>query len=179
MLYVHLDRTPKLCAVTESGVYVGAHGRAGHAYGQGSVSIHDGDGKPHLPCDQACSEAFDLIEQAVAGNGEALSAVKAYLAAAVPRIVFATAVMDPGIVVLGGALSPLRNIAVPTVKEAVEQQTGYPANVVDSGLDEFGVASGSALTAWQKAFNLLVSYDTGAQEFSAEQVHQLWAEQAG
>lgn len=33
--------------------------------------------------------------------------------------------------------------------------------------------------AWQKIFNLLISPDAGAQEFSAEQVHKLWAEQAG
>lgn len=178
MLYVHLDRTPKLCAVTERGVYVGAHGRAGHVHKQDSVSIPDSSGNPLLPCDQTCSEAFEHIEQTVAGNGETLSAMKAYLAAAVPRIVFATAVMDPGIVVVGGTLASLRDIAVPAVREAIEQQTGFPTTVVDSGLDEFGVATGSALTAWQKACNLLISHEAGAQEFSAEQVHKLWAEQA-
>lgn len=179
MLYLHLDRTPKLCAVTERGVYVGAHGRAGLMHGQRFESISDGFGNPQSSLELAYSEAFDQIEQAVAGDAEALSAVKAYLAAAGPKIGFVAAVMDPKVVVVGGALSSLRDTVLPAVKEAIEMHTGYPANVVDSGLDEFGVALGSAFMAWQKAFNLLISYDAGAQEFSAEQVHKLWAEQAG
>lgn len=168
MLYVHLDRVPKLCAVTERGVYLGAHGRAGHVYGQSSLSS-----------DLSDDEAFALIERAVAGNADALSALKTYLEEAVPTIGFAAALMDPSVVVVGGALSPLHDTVVPAVKEAVERQMGRPLDVVDSGLDEFGVALGSAFMAWQKAFNLLISYDAGAQEFSAEQVHKLWAEQTG
>lgn len=177
MLYLHLDRTPKLCAVTERGVYVGVHGRAGLVHGRRFVSIPDGSGKPQASLELAHSEAFDQIEQAVAGDAEALSAVKAYLAASGPKIGFVAAVMDPSVVVVGGALSPLRDLVLPAVKEAIETQTGYPTNVVDSGLDEFGVATGTAFTAWQKAFSLLISYDAGAQEFSAEQVHKLWVKQ--
>lgn len=168
MLYVHFDRVPKLCAVTDQGVYLGAHGRAGHAYGQSSMSV-----------DLSDDEAFALIEQAVAGNADALSVLKTYLEEAVPTIGLAAALMDPSVVVVGGALSPLHDTVVPAVKEAVERQVGHPLDVVDSGLDEFGIALGSAFMAWQKAFNLLISYDTGAQEFSAEQVHKLWAKQAG
>jgi len=168
MLYVHFDRVPKLCAVTDQGVYLGAHGRAGHAYGQSSMSV-----------DLSDDEAFALIEQAVAGNADALSVLKTYLEEAVPTIGLAAALMDPSVVVVGGALSPLHDTVVPAVKEAVERQVGHPLDVVDSGLDEFGIALGSAFMAWQKAFNLLISYDTGAQEFSAEQVHKLWTKQAG
>ncbi len=168
MLYVHLDRVPKLCAVTDRGVYLGAHGRAGHVYGRGSSSF-----------DLSDDEAFALIEQAVAGNAEALTALKTYVEEAVPTIGLAAALMDPSVVVVGGALSPLHDTVVPAVKEAVERQVGHPLDVVDSGLDEFGIALGSAFMAWQKAFNLLISYDTGAQEFSAEQVHKLWTKQAG
>ncbi|WP_297748090.1 helix-turn-helix domain-containing protein [uncultured Tessaracoccus sp.] len=179
MLYVHFDRTPKLCAVTEHGVYVGARGRAGHVYERGIPSATYSLGKPQLPVEQADNQASVLIEQAVAGDGDALSAVQAYLAEAAPKIGCAAALMDPAVVVVGGALSPLRDTVLPVVKEAVEQETGHPANVVDSGTDEFGVAAGSAFMAWQKIFNLLISPDAGAQEFSAEQVHKLWAEQAG
>lgn len=168
MLYVHFDRVPKLCAVTDQGVYLGAHGRAGHAYGQSSMSV-----------DLSDDEAFALIEQAVAGNADALSVLKTYLEEAVPTIGLAAALMDPSVVVVGGALSPLHDTVVPAVKEAVERQVGHPLDVVDSGLDEFGIALGSAFMAWQKAFNLLISYDTGAQEFSAEQVHKLWTKQTG
>lgn len=168
MLYVHFDRVPKLCAVTDQGVYLGAHGRAGHAYGQSSMSV-----------DLSDDEAFALIEQAVAGNADALSVLKTYLEEAVPTIGLAAALMDPSVVVVGGALSPLHDTVVPAVKEAVERQVGHPLDVVDSGLDEFGIALGSAFMAWQKAFNLLISYDAGAQEFSAEQVHKLWTKQAG
>lgn len=168
MLYVHFDRVPKLCAVTDQGVYLGAHGRAGHAYGQSSMSV-----------DLSDDEAFALIEQAVAGNADALSVLKTYLEEAVPTIGLAAALMDPSVVVVGGALSPLHDTVVPAVKEAVERQVGHPLDVVDSGLDEFGIALGSAFMAWQKAINLLISYDAGAQEFSAEQVHKLWTKQAG
>lgn len=167
MLYVHFDRVPKLCAVTDQGVYLGAHGRAGHAYGQSSMSV-----------DLSDDEAFALIEQAVAGNADALSVLKTYLEEAVPTIGLAAALMDPSVVVVGGALSPLHDTVVPAVKEAVERQVGHPLDVVDSGLDEFGIALGSAFMAWRKAFNLLISYDAGAQEFSAEQVHKLWTKQA-
>lgn len=168
MLYVHFDRVPKLCAVTDQGVYLGAHGRAGHAYGQSSMSV-----------DLSDDQAFALIEQAVAGNADALSVLKTCLEEAVPTIGLAAALMDPSVVVVGGALSPLHDTVVPAVKEAVERQVGHPLDVVDSGLDEFGIALGSAFMAWQKAFNLLISYDTGAQEFSAEQVHKLWTKQTG
>lgn len=179
MLYLHLGRRPKFCVVSEQGVHLGAHGRAGHLRGGSLLPVHGAIKWPDGACGEGDDGSIQLLADAVEGDPAALAKVDEYLAGVAPEVAVAVAVMDPGIVVVGGVFAPLQGRVVQTLQSAVQQQVGHGVDVVGAGLDKFGVATGAALIARQEVKALLVSPESGAEQFSIDRVRRLWRANAG
>ncbi|MDU7361854.1 MAG: hypothetical protein E7L00_11695 [Propionibacteriaceae bacterium] len=179
MLYLHLGRRPKFCVVSEQGVHLGAHGRAGHLRGGSLLPVHGSIKWPDGACGEGDDGSIQLLVDAVEGDPAALAKVDEYLAGVAPEVAVAVAVMDPGVVVVGGVFAPLQERVVQTLQSAVQQQVGHGVDVVGAGLDKFGVATGAALIARQEIKTLLVSPESGAEQFSIDRVRRLWRANEG
>lgn len=175
ILYVHLGWHPKFCVVMNGDVRAGAHGRAGHLRVQNLMPGVEDMRWPEWACKELDDGRFWLVEEAADGNADALAKVDEYLMAVAPHVGFAAAVVDPALVVVGGAFSPVKQRVVEGIRREVERQAGYPIEVVDSGLDQFGAATGAALNAQRVALDTLISLDAGATELSTENLRRLRA----
>ena len=103
----------------------------------------------------------------------ALAKAREYLLAVAPLVGLAAAVVDPQRCVVSGAFAPLGDMPTSILKVAIEYQTGRPADVVDSGLDQYGAAIGAALIARRRVMSTLVSPVTGAAPFDVETLREL------
>ncbi len=173
VLHVHLGWRPRLGMIVGGRVHQGAHQLAGHLRPQ---SVFQGLESPEWPTwvlEDTDDGSPQLIESAVAGDEAALARAREYLLAVAPLVGLAAAVVDPQRCVVSGAFAPLGDMATSILKVAIEYQTGRPADVVDSGLDQYGAAIGAALIARRRVMSTLVSPVTGAAPFDVETLREL------
>ncbi|WP_297748102.1 hypothetical protein [uncultured Tessaracoccus sp.] len=65
--------------------------------------------------------------------------------------------MDPDIVVLGGAFTPVARLGVPAFERAFAGMMDRPPRVLVSELDQFGAAHGAALIAHHEIMRTMLS----------------------
>lgn len=165
ILVAHLGRRPTLGLLFGGRPRRGAHGTAG------DMSLN-----PFLPTEEhmAWLEPFsgsddplgDAVRAACDGDTEALAGACRYVESVAPSLAFAASVVDPAVFVVGGALSPLADGYLETLRAALAQQVQQPPIVVASVLDQFATALGAALLGVRTVAETLASPTHGVAQFT-------------
>lgn len=130
VMFVHLGRRPGVALLLDGQPYRGAHGTAG---------------------DLAFTDILPPTDQAPGTD--------AYLASVTGLLAFATALVDPAQVVLGGGREPVGPDAVAAFAGALAERLPNPPMVTASALDAYAVAAGAAHLARDAMVEALVNGD--------------------
>lgn len=167
VMLVHLGRRPSIALMINGETYFGAHGTAGDlslselipaweleaGFEQGAAAAASGadphaEGGPHDAVAMPGSDPLgDALRAAVGGEPSAVNAARTFFGRITPQLAFAAALVDPGVIVLAGALAPVVRDVAGDFAEALAARVQRPPRVEVSDLDEYAVASGAALLA--------------------------------
>ena len=141
VLYVHLGRRPSLALLLAGQLYRGAHGSAGE------LSLNE-----LLPA----SGGYDWVESAgdadaqgralvaaVEGDPVAVAGAQRFVLDIVPQVAFAAGLVDPELLVLGGALGPVIRPVLDEVRDELDRRLQTPPDVAVGELDEYVTARGA------------------------------------
>lgn len=167
VLLAHLGRRPTMGLLVDGAPRRGAHGTAG------DMSLANLlPGEEQMDWLNAYQDLPDPLGHAVraaaAGDEGALAGAKRYMDQISPALAFAIAVVDPAVVVLGGAFTPLAAHFLEPLSEYLELHVQNPPKVVASELDQFASATGAALSGLRRMNSLLLSPDHGVAPFTQD-----------
>lgn len=167
VLLAHLGRRPTMGLLVDGAPRRGAHGTAG------DMSLANLlPGEEHMDWLNAYQDLPDPLGHAVraaaAGDEGALAGAKRYMDQISPALAFAIAVVDPAVVVIGGAFTPLAAHFLEPLSEYLELHVQNPPKVVASELDQFASATGAALSGLRRMNSLLLSPDHGVAPFTQD-----------
>lgn len=154
VLYVHLGRRPSLALLLAGQLYRGAHGSAGE------LSLNE-----LLPA----SGGYDWVESAgdadaqgralvaaVAGDPVAVAGAQRFVLDIVPQVAFAAGLVDPELLVLGGALGPVIRPVLDEVRDELDRRLQTPPDVAVGELDEYVTARGAVHLARERLWKTLL-----------------------
>lgn len=154
VLYVHLGRRPSLALLLAGQLYRGAHGSAGE------LSLNE-----LLPA----SGGYDWVEAggdadaqgralvaAVAGDPVAVAGAQRFVLDIVPQVAFAAGLVDPELLVLGGALGPVIRPVLDEVRDELDRRLQTPPDVAVGELDEYVTARGAVHLARDRLWKTLL-----------------------
>ncbi|MBB1501679.1 ROK family protein [Propioniciclava sp. MC1683] len=154
VLYVHLGRRPSLALLLAGQLYRGAHGSAGE------LSLNE-----LLPA----SGGYDWVEAggdadaqgralvaAVAGDPVAVAGAQRFVLDIVPQVAFAAGLVDPELLVLGGALGPVIRPVLDEVRDELDRRLQTPPDVAVGELDEYVTARGAVHLARERLWKTLL-----------------------
>lgn len=160
VLYVLLGRRPALSLLLAGELYRGAHGSAGEltlnellpaaggydwvevSGGAGTVAEQDAPGR--------------ALAAAVAGDPVAVAGAQRFVLDVVPQVAFAAGLVDPEVLVLGGALGPVIRPVLGEVRAEFERRLQTPPDVVVAELDEYATARGAVHLARERLWKMLL-----------------------
>ncbi|NLE97858.1 MAG: ROK family transcriptional regulator [Propionibacterium sp.] len=166
VLLVHLGWQPWLGLLLDGQPRGGAHGAAGDLPWDSLLPGVEQMEWPDRLLKERDGWIYDIVAAAKDGDEDAVAATTQYMRAVLPAVVFATAIVDPKVVVLGGAFSPVAHLGVDLVVEALGKRMGDPPQVVKSGLDQYSSALGAAHLARQEVLAAVVSPTEGVLPIS-------------
>ena len=144
VLLAQLGRRPTLGLLFDDAPWRGAHGTAG------DLSLNS-----FLPAEESMDwlAAYRgrpdpigaAVHDALAGDETVREDLRAYVERIAPALALATAVVDPSVLVIGGALAPLAGAFLEPLAAHVRAHVQRPPEVVATGLDQFAAARGAAL----------------------------------
>ena len=154
VLYVHLGRRPSLALLLAGQLYRGAHGSAGE------LSLNE-----LLPA----SGGYDWVESAgdadargralvaaVEGDPVAVAGAQRFVLDIVPQVAFAAGLVDPELLVLGGALGPVIRPVLDEVRDELDRRLQTPPDVAVGELDEYATARGAVHLARERLWKTLL-----------------------
>lgn len=154
VLYVHLGRRPSLALLLAGQLYRGAHGSAGE------LSLNE-----LLPA----SGGYDWVESAgdadaqgralvaaVEGDPVAVAGAQRFVLDIVPQVAFAAGLVDPELLVLGGALGPVIRPVLDEVRDELDRRLQTPPDVAVGELDEYVTARGAVHLARERLWKTLL-----------------------
>lgn len=144
VLLAQLGRRPTLGLLFDDAPWRGAHGTAG------DLSLNS-----FLPAEESMDwlRAYRdrpdpigaAVHDALAGDERVREDVRHHVERIAPALALATAVVDPSVLVIGGALAPLAGAFLEPLAAHVRAHLQRPPEVVATGLDQFAAARGAAL----------------------------------
>jgi predicted NBD/HSP70 family sugar kinase len=167
VLLVHLGWRPTLGMIFDGEPRTGARGAAGDLRWDALRPIGDRVPWPPRLLDKRGDYVRDIVQAALAGEPDAVAGAMEYMLAAIPPVVLAANVLDPDLLVLGGAFAPLAHLAIDRVVDELAEQMPHPPAVAVSHLDEFAVALGAAQLARKDVLDNLISPTEGVRELTA------------
>ena len=154
VLYVHLGRRPSLALLLAGQLYRGAHGSAGE------LSLNE-----LLPA----SGGYDWVDSAgdadaqgralvaaVEGDPVAVAGAQRFVLDIVPQVAFAAGLVDPELLVLGGALGPVILPVLDEVRDELDRRLQTPPDVAVGELDEYVTARGAVHLARERLWKTLL-----------------------
>ncbi len=147
VMFVSLGRRPSLSLLLDGRLHLGAHGSAGELSLNELLPATDGyrwavaDGR---------DPQGDALRAAAAGDPAARAGARAFLAEITPQLAYAAGLTDPALVVIGGALAPALESALPEFVEALGSRLQVAPAVRLTELDQFATATGALLLAQQR-----------------------------
>lgn len=168
VLLLQLGRRPALGILCDGRLRRGAHGTAGDL--SRTYSFPTEERMSWLkPFRDGGDPLGDAVKAAAGGDVTTLEGVLRYVSEVTPSLVVATAVIDPGMVVIGGALSPLADKFLDDVSAAVAAGVNRPPAVVVSQLDQFATAHGAGMVAIRGVWESLADPTSGVAPFTLEE----------
>lgn len=168
VLLLQLGRRPTLGILWDGRLRRGAHGTAGDL--SRTYSFPTEERMSWLkPFRDSNDPLGDAVRAAAEGDAATLEGARRYVSEVTPSLVVATAVVDPEVVVIGGALSPLAHNFVDDVSAAIAEGVNRPPSVVASNLDQFAMALGAGIVAIRGVWESLADPTDGVAPFTLEE----------
>lgn len=159
VVLVSLGRRPSIALLLGGQLYQGAHGSAGELSlnellpATGSYRWRDaGD---------AADPQGEALRSALAGDEASIAGALAFLDDITPQIAFAVALIDPSVLVVGGALSPVLKRGLPRFAEELGARLQSPPQLRLSTLDQYAAAVGVCRLARERLWRLLLDHPDG------------------
>lgn len=144
VMLVSLGRRPSIALLLDGQLYVGAHGSAGE------LSLNE------------------LLPATSSDHAAAPETARAFLAGITPQIAYAVGLVDPSLVVVGGAPASVFAPSLPGFGAALASRLQSPPEVVASALDQFAAATGACLLARRRVFAVLLHAPDGVAALTQE-----------
>lgn len=157
VVHLHLGRRPKVGLVINDEVHRGVHGVAGNLMVNDLMRGVERSGIPDELLTESGEGRYEIVCAAESGDETAVAALRDYFELIAPVAGFGAAIVDPDIVVLGGALTPVAHLGVPAFERALAGLMDRPPRVLVSELDQFGAAHGAALIAHHELMQTMMS----------------------
>lgn len=172
ILLVHLGRRPTLGLLFGGTPRGGAHGGAGDLSHNHFIPTEDGM-EWLAPFRDSDDPIGDGVRAILAGDERALAGVRSYVQAMAPSLALTTAVVDPGVVVVSGALTPVAHHFIEDLTTTIRENVARTPPVRISGLDQFSAALGAGLAALHRLRSSLADPNNGVQPFTLEAFAEL------
>lgn len=169
VLLVHLGRRPSLALLLGGAPHSGAHGSAGELSLNELLCEHDW-APSGVPDPQG-----EALAAALAGDPAAVRGARSFLLGLAPQVAFAIGLVDPALVVVGGALAPVVAPALGEFADALARRLEEPPAVVASGLDQYAAAQGALDLCRRQVWDALVGSPDGVAALSQESLAAAWS----
>lgn len=157
VLYVHLGRRPSLALLLAGELYRGAHGSAGE------LSLNEllpaSGGYDWVDAQGDADAQGRALAAAVAGDPAAVAGAQKFVLDVVPQVAFAAGLVDPELLVLGGALGPVLRPVLGQVRDELGRRLQTPPDVAVGELDEYATARGAVHLAREHLWRSLLDSD--------------------
>lgn len=171
MIYFQIGPRPGLGLLINGTPHLGAHGTAGEVSRHPLFALS-------AELDWAALSRAEGAQQGVdGGEVSSNSLAEQQIQQLLVPFTLAACVMDPEMIVIGGALTPSAELHAGVIREALESHTLEPPSLTVSQLDEYAASLGAALSGVQQISAMLVSSTEGALPLEAEQLEQKLAAQ--
>lgn len=167
VLLLHLGRRPTLGLLFGGTPRGGAHGGAGDLSHNHFIPT-EAEMEWLDPFQGSDDPIGDGVRAILDGDEQALAGVLDYIEELAPSLALATAVMDPGVVVVSGALTPIAPLFVNRITDIIAENVARAPVVRISALDQFSAATGAGLAALQRLRSALSGPTDGVQPFTQE-----------
>ena len=154
VLYVHLGRRPSLALLLAGQLYRGAHGSAGEL-SQNELLPASGGYDWVESAGDADAQGRALVA-AVEGDPVAVAGAQRFVLDIVPQVAFAAGLVDPELLVLGGALGPVIRPVLDEVRDELDRRLQTPPDVAVGELDEYVTARGAVHLARERLWKTLL-----------------------
>lgn len=167
VLLVQLGRRPTLGLLFGGTPRGGAHGGAGDLSHNHFIPTEAGMEwlEPFRDSDDPIGDGVRAIQS---GDEQALAGVRSYVESMGPSLALTTAVVDPGVVVISGALTPVAHHFIEQLTTTIAENVARTPPVRISGLDQFSAATGAGLAALHRLRSSLADPTDGVQPFTLE-----------
>lgn len=109
-----------------------------------------------------------MVQAALDGDPTVLATVKDYIGQVAETLALAATLVDPSLVVVGGALTPLAHLFEDDLREHLATHAQIAPELGISQLDQFASAHGAALLATRDILSTLADPTTGLRPFTRE-----------
>lgn len=166
VMLVSLGRRPAIALLLDGQLYHGAHGSAGE------LSLNEllpatGD-YTWRAADDATDPQGDALRSALAGDTESIEGALSFLHGVTPQIAYAVALVDPSMLVIGGALAPVLERGLPRFADELGARLQTPPEVRLSTLDQYAAAAGACLLARERLWTSLLDHPDGVAPLTRE-----------
>ncbi|TRY16929.1 ROK family protein [Tessaracoccus rhinocerotis] len=167
ILLIQLGRRPTLGLMFDGVPRGGAHGGAGDLSHNHFIPTEvDMDWlEPFMDSDDPIGDGVRAI---LDGDQRALARMRSYVAQMAPSLALTTAVVDPGVVVVAGALTPVAHHFMDDLVTTISENVARTPSVRVSELDQFSAAVGAGLAALQRLKSSLADPTDGVHPFTLE-----------
>lgn len=170
VLFVNLGRRLSIAMLLDGQLYRGAHGSSGELslnelLPRGATAVDDwtgsgADSPSGVPAGDPAVHAADrqgeALRAALAGDERAIATAQAFLHRIAAPIAYAVGLIDPELIVIGGALSPVVAPALPTFAEELGTRLEFPPQIALSPLDQYAAAIGACHLARERLYSRLL-----------------------
>lgn len=167
VLLVHLGRRPSLALLLDGRPYDGAHGNAGELSLSELFPAGDtydwADAATHPDDPQGAA-----VRAALAGDPDAVAGAAHLLDQIAPQLAFAIGLIDPRLVVVGGALGPALSPELSRLEAQIAARVQSPPELAITALDQFATALGAAHLAREELWRLLLDHPGGVVPLTAD-----------
>lgn len=166
VLLLQLGRRPSMALLLDGRLHSGVHGSAGEfSFSEllpREFEWATGGGDPDV---QGSS-----LRAALAGDPTAVAGARSLFLGLAPQIAFATALVDPSVLVIGGSLSPVVAPVIPEFYGKLGAQLETVPRVVASSHDQFAAAHGARHLSLRALWGALTDSDEGVRPLQRESV---------
>lgn len=172
VMLVQLGRRPTLGLLFGGHPRRGAHGTAGDM--SRSLLLPGEERMAWLePFAGSPDPLGEAVQAALGGDRTVLDGATAFVSSITPALAFATSVVDPGILVVGGALSPLADHFLEGLARDLAGYVQQTPTVATSELDQYATAIGAGLLAGRQVLDTLATPTNGVAALTPEEFARL------
>lgn len=153
VLLLQLGRRPTMALLLNGRLHDGAHGSAGElTFSELLPRSFAWSGVEHDDDAQGSS-----LRAALDGEPEAVAAARTLFLGLAPQIAFATGLIDPSLLVVGGSLAPVVAPVLQEFRDELAARLETVPRVAASSLDQFAAADGARSLSSQAAWDALTA----------------------